>query len=64
MNEDNELDYGGYSAVELQDILSLKYDSLLKDKRTKESKNLLKEYNKLVSLYNLKVKDRIYKTIK
>jgi len=61
---EKNIDYEKESLGGLQEILSEKYDSLPKDKRTKEYQLLKEEYNKIAAFYNVKAKDKIYTIIK
>ncbi len=48
----------------LQEILEVKYESLPKDKRTKEYQTQKNEYNDIVVIYNKRAKHKIYNKIK
>jgi len=64
INQIIDLNYHGMSPGELQEYLEKMYETLPKDRRSKEYKMLRDEYNLIAIIYNKKVNDKIYTIIK
>ena len=62
---EEDIAYDNMALGYLQNILEVKYESItLKDKRSKEYKELKESYNSIAKLYNNKAKSKIYTIIK
>ncbi len=59
-----DINYNEKVPGELQDILERMFESLPKDRRSREYKMLRDEWNFVANIYNKKVNEKIYKTLK
>lgn len=62
--DDEHIDYESLSLGELANIIVEKYDLFPTDKRKKEYKKAIIEYNTIAYIYNRRAKDKIFKILK
>jgi hemerythrin superfamily protein len=64
-DEDGEIvNFDAMSMGDLQEAINDLYENIPKDKRKKEYKPYIAEYNKIVAIYNKRAGTRIYTTVK